>query len=67
LREVLSEKNAFLVTPDNPEALAAGIREALANTEEASRRAAQAKSDVRMYSWQNRANAILLRNISSNL
>lgn len=59
LREVLSEKNAYLVRPDDPEALAAGIREALAHPEEALARATQARSDVARYSWKARAEAIL--------
>ena len=55
LREVLSEKNAFLVAPDDPEALAEGIRYALAHPEEAAKRAAQALGDVKRYTWESRA------------
>ena len=44
-----SEKNAFLVAPDDPEALAEGIRYALAHPEEAAKRAAQALGDVKRY------------------
>ena len=59
LREVLSEKNAFLVAPDDPEALAEGIRYALAHPEEAAKRAAQALGDVKRYTWESRAKNIL--------
>lgn len=59
LREVLSERNAFLVAPDDPEALAEGIRYALAHPEEASRRAVQALEDVKHYTWESRAKDIL--------
>lgn len=59
LREVLSEKNAFLVKPDDPEALAEGIRYVLAHPEEAAQRAAQALEDVKRYTWESRAKSIL--------
>jgi glycosyltransferase involved in cell wall biosynthesis len=59
LREVLSEKNAFLVKPDDPEALAGGIRYALSHPDEATKRAAEAGRDVRRYTWENRAKQIL--------
>lgn len=59
LREVLSEKNALLVRPDDPDALAEGIRYALAHPEEAARRAAQALEDVKQYTWESRAKSIL--------
>lgn len=60
LREVLSEKNAFLVKPDDPEALAEGIRYAIEHPEEAEKRAAQALEDVRRYTWESRAKSILV-------
>lgn len=59
IREVLSERNAFLVPPDDPMALAEGIRFALAHPEEAGKRAAQAKEDVKRYTWELRAKHIL--------
>jgi glycosyltransferase involved in cell wall biosynthesis len=59
LREVLSEKNAFLVKPDDPEAFAEGIRYALAHPDEAAQRAAQALEDVQRYTWDARARHIL--------
>lgn len=59
LREVLSEKNAFIVPPDDPEALALGIRQALENPDDAKNRARQARLDVVDYTWENRAKRIL--------
>ena len=59
LREVLSERNAFLVKPDDPDALAAGIRYALEHPDEAAKRAAQALEDVKRYTWESRAKHIL--------
>lgn len=59
LREVLSEKNAFLVKPDDAEALAEGIRYALAHPEEASKRAEQALRDAKRYTWESRVKLIL--------
>ena len=58
IREILSEKNGFLVTPDSPTALAAGIHTALTEREEANNRAAAAKSAVTRYTWDARAAAI---------
>lgn len=59
LREVLSEQNAFLVTPDDASALASGIQEALQNEVEAGRRAQNAHRDVEQYTWETRATKIL--------
>jgi glycosyltransferase involved in cell wall biosynthesis len=59
IREVLSEKNAFLVEPDNAEALADAIRFVLAHPQEAAQRARQAKEDVKRYTWERRAKHIL--------
>lgn len=59
LREVIDEHSAFLVEPDNPEALAKGIQDALANKEEATKRALEARRIVESRTWQNRAKAIL--------
>jgi len=56
IREVLEhERNAWLVAPGDPAALAGGIRR-LAEDHELSRRLArQARSDVAEYSWDRRA------------
>lgn len=59
LLEVITEDMAYLVKPDDPSALAEGIREALAHPEEASCRAMRAKAEVARYSWDARARAIL--------
>lgn len=59
LREILNENNAVLVPPDNPSALAEGIRKVLSDstlTESISR---QARSDVQNYTWTKRAEKIL--------
>lgn len=63
LREVISEDMAYLVEPDNPEALAHGIGTALQDPQEALRRAARAREEVEGYSWQARAR-ILMRALS---
>jgi glycosyltransferase involved in cell wall biosynthesis len=56
LREVLvHEKNAILVQPGDPEALAAGIRRLMADPALAHRLARQALEDVAAYSWERRA------------
>ncbi len=59
IREILSEKNAFLVPPGDVDALAVKIQSVVANKEEASRRATQALRDVQAYTWDRRAQAIL--------
>jgi glycosyltransferase involved in cell wall biosynthesis len=59
LREVLSEKNAYLATPDDAQSFAEKIREALASPDEAKKRATQARADVERYTWTARAGAIL--------
>jgi glycosyltransferase involved in cell wall biosynthesis len=60
VREVLRDgENALLVTPDSAEALAAGIRRALAEPVLAERIANQAGRDVREYTWERRAQKIL--------
>ncbi|KND47920.1 MAG: N-acetyllactosaminide 3-alpha-galactosyltransferase [Parcubacteria bacterium C7867-004] len=61
LREVLSDVDAYFVAPDNAQALASGIEEALSNPEEAGERAASAQAKVRAYAWSHRANTILER------
>jgi glycosyltransferase involved in cell wall biosynthesis len=59
IREILSEELASLVQPDDPEALARGIAEALENKAGASERAARARVEVARYSWDARARALL--------
>ncbi len=59
IREVLRhDVNAWLVTPDDPEALAAGIAHLLHRPALCDRLAAQAQSDVRRHTWDARARTI---------
>ncbi len=59
IREVLSEENAFLVSPDNALALAEGIRYTLTHDDESMSRALRARQDVEGYTWSARAKGIL--------
>jgi glycosyltransferase involved in cell wall biosynthesis len=60
LREVLRDgENAALVAPDNPSALAAGIRRVLEDPGWGGKIARQARQDVEAYTWERRAEKIL--------
>lgn len=59
IREVLNERNAFLVPSDDPEALAAGIRRVFQESDLAHRLAEQARADVQRYTWRQRADMVL--------
>ncbi len=59
IKEILNEGNAVLVEPDNPSALARGIKEALQNPEFASKISDRAFQDVQNYTWRKRAEKIL--------
>lgn len=59
IREVLDESTAYLVPPDDAQALAQGIRMALTDTEGAQARASAARAKVEHYTWQKRAERIL--------
>jgi glycosyltransferase involved in cell wall biosynthesis len=59
IREVLNETNAVLVKSDNPEVLAQGIKQILADSQLADKLARQAFSDVRNCTWQKRVEKIL--------
>src|SRR3989344_2648889 len=59
LREILNEKNAVLVLPDDAGALFQGISTVLANEVWGSQLGARAYQDVQNYTWQKRAGAIL--------
>jgi glycosyltransferase involved in cell wall biosynthesis len=60
IREVLRHgQNAWLVEPNSPEALAQGIQHLLSNCDLALKLAANARSEMEKYSWQNRALTIL--------
>lgn len=57
--EVLNDKNARLIEPDNHDDLVAGIFQVLEDGAYAQNIAEQARQDVRKYSWQNRARGII--------
>ncbi|MEK7093180.1 MAG: glycosyltransferase family 4 protein [Patescibacteria group bacterium] len=59
IREVVGEKDAFLVPPDNPDALAKMIDTVLENPYDAERRAQAARERVQEYTWEKRAHRIL--------
>jgi glycosyltransferase involved in cell wall biosynthesis len=59
IREILNEHNALLVAPDDAEALAAGIRSIVEDGETSTILATQARRDVSVYTWENRAEKIL--------
>ena len=59
LREVLNKKNAILVEPDNPSALAKGINFILKNPNFSAEISKQAHKDVHKYTWNKRAKKIL--------
>jgi glycosyltransferase involved in cell wall biosynthesis len=64
LREVLNEDNALLVTPDDANALAAALRQLLADPALGQRLAHHARRDVEAYSWRARAEQILKQTIA---
>jgi glycosyltransferase involved in cell wall biosynthesis len=59
LREMVSEKSAFLVEPDNASALAEKIKEVLGDPVGAERRAQEARREVEEFTWDKRAEKIL--------
>lgn len=59
IREILNEKNAILIKPDNPKELAKGIKEILENPELSAKISNQAFQDVQQHTWQNRAKKII--------
>jgi glycosyltransferase involved in cell wall biosynthesis len=52
--EILSDQNAYLVLPDDPAALATGIREALQDRDTRHARSERAYRDVQQYDWGTR-------------
>jgi len=58
-REILNQNNSILVKPDDPKALAEGIKVALRNIDLSDKIAYQAYQDVQNYTWQKRAKNIL--------
>jgi glycosyltransferase involved in cell wall biosynthesis len=60
MREILNPGiNAVLVKPDDPEALALGIRALLADRKLADQLSRQASADAAQYSWMNRGKRII--------
>ncbi len=58
LRQVLNEKNAVLVQPNDAQALAQGIKKVLTDNVLAQNLAKQALADVKNYTWQKRVEKI---------
>jgi glycosyltransferase involved in cell wall biosynthesis len=62
IREVIQHgDNGWLVAPDNPSELAAGIRHLLENRQLGSAMAAKAARDAQSYTWEKRAARIVER------
>ena len=59
IREILSEKNAIIVKPDDPSDLANGIKKILEDKELAEQISEQAFKDVDNYTWEKRVRNIL--------
>lgn len=59
IRDVLHERNALLIKPDNPDALAQGIRSLLDDEKKRDRLTERAYQDVLGYTWSKRAENIV--------
>ena len=59
VREVLNGENSVLVQPDDPQALAIGIRKCLEDKEFSRSIAMRARLQVSKYSWENRTVKII--------
>jgi glycosyltransferase involved in cell wall biosynthesis len=59
LREILNENNSVLVEPDNPGALAEGIKMILADNQQAQKISHQSLAEAQNYSWLKRAERII--------
>ncbi|MFA6393952.1 MAG: glycosyltransferase family 4 protein [Patescibacteria group bacterium] len=59
LREILNNNNSVLINPNDPRALAEGIKKVLADQILAEKISARALSDVKKYTWQKRAEKII--------
>ncbi|MFH1925637.1 MAG: glycosyltransferase family 4 protein [Chloroflexota bacterium] len=59
IREILNEENALLVKPDDPTALANGMRRVIRDDEMSQKLAGNAFRDVQFYTWERRAAGIL--------
>lgn len=58
IREVLSDTNAYLVQPDEPQALANAMLEVRNKKQDAAAKADRARNDVAKYTWRQRAESI---------
>lgn len=59
IREILNKENAVLIEPDNPEALARGMKEVLRSPQLSDKIVARAFQDVQEYTWEKRVEKIL--------
>ena len=59
VRDIISDRNAVLITPDDTELLAKTLVDVIQNPSKYSARAVQARKDVEKYSWEERAKSIL--------
>lgn len=59
IREILSENNAIIVKPDNPENLAWGIKKSLVDENLVNKITEQAFKDAHEYTWERRVERIL--------
>ncbi len=59
IEEILSDANAVLVDPDNPESLARGIQRVIEDSTHSATIAAQAKKDSLKYDWNTRTQNII--------
>jgi glycosyltransferase involved in cell wall biosynthesis len=60
IREVLNEHNAYIVQPGDEGELARAIEHILSSPDEAVTKSTQALSDVGMYSWEQRAQRLIV-------
>ena len=60
VREVLNEENAFLIVPNDPEVLACAIDHVVENPSDGVRRSTVMRTDVQRYSWEKRADSIIV-------
>jgi glycosyltransferase involved in cell wall biosynthesis len=59
IREVLSENNAIIVKPDNPEDLVGGIKKLLSDEKFAEKISSRAFEDAKKYTWEERVKNII--------
>ena len=59
IKEILTDDNSILVTPNDPAELAKGIKQSLSNQDLSGRISTRAFQDAQQYGWQKRAEGIL--------